>query len=142
MSARQQPFIIKGNPGDAHLLYWANKAGRFLKFKAFIVSFCFLVYIMELAALPVYCMPVPEKKSDCASSCTRKAADSPCKKPPKDCSNTSNCCVNCPLCYVMTITSAAMPGKSSGTVKREYPHYQSNYLFIYYTTAWKPPNGC
>lgn len=94
---------------------------------------------MELAALPVYCMPVPKKESSCASKCTRKTASTPCKKPAKD-NEMANCCVNCPLCYVTTVASALMPGKTSGIVKRQYPRYQSNYLFTYYATSWKPPD--
>ena len=129
------------------LLFWERIESSLLKFKATILFFCLMVYIMELAALPVYCMPIEKAASTCAgkteSSCSSKTAESPCKKPAKEgCSNTSDCCLNCPLCYVMTIAGVAMPGKSSGAVKKEYPHYQSNYIFIYCSTTWKPPNGC
>lgn len=110
-----------------------------LRLKAFILSLTLLVYITELAALPLYITPAPAPaKENC---CARKKANVPCKKPTQDC-NTTNCCVNCPLCYVMTISGFAMPAKLSGTVKKEYPHYLSNYVFKYYSTAWKPPNGC
>jgi hypothetical protein len=113
------------------------------------------VYIMELAALPVYCMPDRKEESGCArkaeSSCTsktvsagaRKTADAPCKKPTSDCNNsTANCCVNCPLCYMMTMPGLGWGGRSLVNVKKEYALYQSHYIFIYCSTTWKPPNGC
>lgn len=135
------------------LLFW-DGTSSLLKFKATILFFCLMVYIMELAALPVYCMPVQKEKSACTRktespcirkterACARKTNDSPCKKPVSDCNNsTANCCLNCPLCYVVTMPGDVLDGELPDPVNKEYSLYQSNYLFIYCSTTWKPPNA-
>jgi hypothetical protein len=76
-----------------------------------------------------------------ASSC--KKANTPCGKPAKKCNNEmADCCVNCPLCYVMIMPGAAMPAKSPGIVKKEYSPYLSSYVYIHCATSWKPPDAC
>jgi hypothetical protein len=94
----------------------------------------------ELVALPVSINNAPEKEMSCGSTCG-KMAHKPCKKQQKDCNDTSYC-LNCPLCYTMTMPVTAASVKPPAAVKKEYPAYQSNYLFIYYSTVWRPPNGC
>lgn len=100
---------------------------------------------MELVALPVS-ISAPTVKRMCCSKMAAKQEQPckkqlPCKKQQKDC-NSSSCCLNCPLCYMVTMTAGGASEKLWGTVKKEYPAYRSNYLFIYYSTAWKPPNAC
>ncbi len=97
--------------------------------------------------MPGYCMPVREKETSCPAkrtSCSAGITDSPCKKPAKD--NTgnedSNCYLNCPLCYVMTLTGTGQAGRSPCSIAKDYPQYQSTYDYIYYSAAWKPPDGC
>jgi hypothetical protein len=101
--------------------------------------------MMELVALPVSISALTVKSMCCSKmaktegqSCKKQ---SPCKKQQKDCNSTS-CCLNCPLCYMVTMTVNDESIKPWGTVKKEYPAFESNYLFTYYSTAWKPPNGC
>lgn len=97
----------------------------------------------ELVALPVYCMPVTEEVSPCSAEtqCSR----SPCKKSPqneKDKTNESqgDCYLNCPLCYVMTLTSVTLLSKTIGIIEQEYSLFSSNYLFIFCSSTWKPPD--
>jgi hypothetical protein len=111
-----------------------------LKIKASILFFCLFTYITELAALPTYCKPVGED----VPACSLKSSCSPCKKPvqeeKKDTGSQNDCYLNCPLCYVMTMTSVAFPAKSAAINGKEYPLYSSNYIFIFCSTTWKPPN--
>jgi len=100
----------------------------------------------ELVALPASITVTPAKTVCCGSNMIKAAQPSckkarPCKKQQKDC-NADTCCINCPLCYAVTMPVTAEAGKLSGALKKEYPAFQSSYLFIYYSTSWKPPNGC
>lgn len=105
-----------------------------------------MVYFVELTALPVYCKPLSEKESSTVqktkSSCCRKKART-CEKPTqsKECNTAGNCISNCPLCYVTTLSDVSLPSGSNNPIKRAYPSYTSSYLFIYYPSSWKPPNG-
>jgi len=94
----------------------------------------------ELVALPVSINSAPAKAMSCGSTCG-KMAHKPCKKQQNEC-NSSSCCLNCPLCYAVTIPVATGLVKTAGAVKKEYAAWQSNYLFIYYSTVWRPPNAC
>ena len=131
------------------------KYKQLFKLQAYILSLCILVYAFELAALPVICGPVPKPVSKCSgktqrslrsagSACNGKKAESPCKKPSKpDCQKTTDCCINnCPLFYVMTIPGTAISYNWFGVIKTKYPNHQSGYLYLYTSSAWKPPNVC
>jgi hypothetical protein len=115
----------------------APSSTQSLKLKATILFFFVLVYIGEWAALPFYINPEPPEVSCCAK--TKEAANTPCQKPPKDC-NTTTCCVNCPLCYVMTVPGVSMPGQWNDIIKKEFSLYLSHYDFTFFATSWKPPN--
>ncbi|MFD2887798.1 hypothetical protein [Chitinophaga cymbidii] len=111
--------------------------------KAIILFFCLSSYITELAALAAYCLPVSEKVSPYAA---KRRCSSACGKPEQEekdkTESQRDCYLNCPLCYVMTLTSVALPGKVSTLAKREYTLYSSSYIFIFCSTTWKPPNVC
>lgn len=117
-----------------------------LKFNASIFLLCLLVYIFELAVVPAYCQPEPKKESQCnrsqTSNCSGKASNSSCPKPAEEKCNTTDCCLNCPLCYLMLVPATTMPGEISSPAKKMYNHYSPSYFFIYYAGIWKPPNGC
>jgi len=112
-----------------------------------------VVYVAELIALPVSIDTTPAKSGCCGGgkaantappSCKRHSRGKqqlPCSKQQKDC-NSANGCLNCPLCYAVTMPATVVSGKPLGKVKTEYPVFRSNYGFIYYSIAWKPPNGC
>jgi hypothetical protein len=140
-----------------HIGYFSpTKLNRLSGIKAYILPFCILIYALELTALPVLCGPaaLPESNyrskanSSCqrktAGSCSKKMTDSPCNQSSRSgAKNTADCCINnCPLCYVMTIPGISLPVKSFWVVEKAYPHYQSNYLFLYSSTSWKPPDAC
>lgn len=117
-----------------------------LKCKAFILFLGLVLYAAEFIALPASIGAVPAKNMCCGNKTIKTAHRScakqqqPCDKQQKDC-NTAGC-LNCPLCYVVTMPAAVLPEKPCGTIKTEYSLFRSHYLFIYYSTAWKPPNGC
>ncbi|HWB93970.1 MAG TPA: hypothetical protein VG605_19080 [Puia sp.] len=62
-----------------------------------------------------------------------------CPRPSKGCSPTSDCCLNCPLCFQMLLpVSAERTGV--GAVSVEYPEWTSSYVYLYFASCWKPPN--
>lgn len=116
---------------------------RNLKIKAIILLFGLFTYLTELATLPAYCMPVSEATSPLA---TEMQCGSTCGTPEQEkkdnTENQRDCFLNCPLCYVMTLTSVTLPDKATIGLKKEYTLYSSSYIFIFCTTTWKPPNMC
>jgi hypothetical protein len=116
-----------------------------LKFKASILFLCLFIYITELATLPTYCQAVPEELPAC-SAATECCAGS-CKKSQdneKDDPNESqpDCYLNCPLCYATTLTGVTHLDKTTGVIEQEYSLFASNYIFIFCSTTWKPPDMC
>lgn len=116
-----------------------------MQFKASILLFCLFIYLAELAALPAYCMsareeavPCSEETACCAKSCEKSQQD---KKDNTD-KSQKDCYLNCPLCYVMTLTSVTRLNKTSGIIEQEYSLFASNYIFIFCSSAWKPPDMC
>ena len=62
-----------------------------------------------------------------------------CPKPEKGCNPQADCCLNCPLCYVMEL-----PGSPAAAQTRvgslEYGAWISSYVYLYHASCWKPPN--
>jgi hypothetical protein len=138
-----------------------------LRFKALILSLCTLLYLAEIAAVPrtmELCMSgAAAGSSSATTACTSGAATaSPaggscchrampagkkgqcpkkeqCPKPSKGCNSGADCCLNCPLCYVMLLpVSAERAGMVTGA--REYGVWHAAYLYHYHASCWKPPN--
>jgi hypothetical protein len=60
--------------------------------------------------------------------------------PSKGCNPAADCCLNCPLCYVMVLpASPATDGIT--TVQQEYAVWTSSYVYLYHSSCWKPPNA-
>ena len=151
-----------------------------LRYKAFILSLCTLLYLAEFAAVPrmmELCLSgaaMPGSSTAmtaCASSaatttpaggdcCHRatpagKNGQSPekgqspnkeqcpkkgqCPKQSKGCNSGADCCLNCPLCYIMLLPlSPERAGIVTGA--REYGVWHTAYLYHYHASCWKPPN--
>ena len=79
----------------------------------------------------------PEKKqSPNKEQCPKKGQ---CPKQSKGCNSGADCCLNCPLCYVMILPVSP---ERAGTVirAREYGVWRDPYLYHYHASCWKPPN--
>ena len=79
----------------------------------------------------------PEKKqSPTKDQCPKKGQ---CPKQSKGCNSGADCCLNCPLCYVMLLpVSPERAGIVTGV--REYGVWHTAYLYHYHASCWKPPN--
>jgi hypothetical protein len=104
----------------------------FIKYKAFILSLCVLVYLSELVA-----MPMSMERSCCEQS--GKTQDH-CPKPAKGCNTNQDCCTNCPFCYSMVIVSPGRLSHPTSLTKRSFSIFTATYSYLYYSSAWKPPN--
>jgi len=116
-----------------------------LRFKASILLFCLFIYLAELAALPAYCMSAREEAVPCSME-TECCAQS-CEKPQQDKKDKTDesqqdCYLNCPLCYVTTLASITRLSKNTGIIEREYSLFAFNYIFIFCSSTWKPPDMC
>lgn len=123
--------------------YIGSSIPRTLKLKACILFLCLLVYLAELAALPSYCIPVQEDVTACSteSQCCTGSCQKPREGQKDDTSESQgDCYLNCPLCYVVTLTSITLPDKNTGVIEHEYSLFRSDYVFIFSSGAWKPPN--
>jgi hypothetical protein len=103
---------------------------------------CTLFYLVEYAAVPrlitvSYCLnsATPHNKS-----CCQKAAH-PEKKQcqGKNCNPGSDCCLNCPFCYV-TLLPAQTKAPQQASATQEYNEWSSSYIYAYHGSCWKPPN--
>src|ERR1700722_5023471 len=81
-----------------------------LRFKAFILSLCVLLYLVEFAAVPrtmEACSPAAVADCSSGGGCCHAAkpvaSRQQCPKPLKGCNTGADCCLNCPLCYVMLL---------------------------------------
>jgi hypothetical protein len=108
-----------------------------LRFKAFILSICVLIYLVEFAAVPrtrAACSPERAANGDCCHQGKEQ-----CPKPLKGCNAGADCCLNCPLCFVMLLpVSADRAAAIAGA--REYGVWHTAYLYHYHASCWKPPN--
>ena len=79
----------------------------------------------------------PEKEqSPTKDQCQKKEQ---CPKQSKGCNSAADCCLNCPLCYVMLLpVSPERAGIVTGV--REYGVWHTAYLYHYHASCWKPPN--
>lgn len=151
-----------------------------LRYKAFILSLCTLLYLAEFAAVPrmmelclsgaampgsstamTACAPSAATTTPAGGDCCHRATpagkngqspekgQSPnreqcpkkgqCPKQSKGCNSGADCCLNCPLCYVMILPVSP---ERAGTVirAREYGVWRDPYLYHYHASCWKPPN--
>jgi hypothetical protein len=140
--------MITGKQVPVLFAILALEENALLKFIPYILTFCLMIYIVELIALSVYCKPSVKTEMSCSgkkeSSCCRKPAAGSCNRTQKpNESNTATCCIsNCPLFYVTTLSEVTLPSSSHDLIKRLYPSFQSSYIFTYSSPTWKPPNGC
>lgn len=74
----------------------------------------------------------------CAQSCEKPQQD---KKDKTD-ESQQDCYLNCPLCYVTTLASITRLSKNTGIIEREYSLFAFNYIFIFCSSTWKPPDMC
>ncbi|HXB08554.1 MAG TPA: hypothetical protein VNW04_15590 [Puia sp.] len=63
-----------------------------------------------------------------------------CPKPEKGCNPQADCCLNCPLCYVVVLPGSAEPVQLE-VASREYATWISSYGYLYHASCWKPPNA-
>jgi hypothetical protein len=116
-----------------------------LQYKAFILILCTVCYLAEWVATPrmmaVACRPVAEAHA--APTCCHGAGQAEkkeCPKPGKGCNPAADCCLNCPMCFVMVVP-ALVTGVEEQGVSTEYPVLSSSYAYSYYASCWKPPNA-
>ena len=77
-----------------------------------------------------------KKQSPNKEQCPKKGQ---CPKQSKGCNSGADCCLNCPLCYVMLLpVSPERAGIATGV--REYGVWHTAYLYHYHASCWKPPN--
>lgn len=117
---------------------------EWLQYKAVILILATLVYFVEYAVTPRM-MAAMTPVSECAAhssggDCCHGAVKGRCPKPTKGCNPTSDCCLNCPLCFVMLLPAGVERGEAA-TVSLEYPEWASSYLYLYHASCWKPPNA-
>ncbi|HMI61043.1 MAG TPA: hypothetical protein VK518_09050 [Puia sp.] len=130
----------------------------FIKYKAFILSLCVLVYLSELVAMPISmeigAVPMPTANTPAAQSSicakqdgmdmacckqTGKTHDH-CPKPAKGRATNPDCCANCPFCYSTVIVSPGRLSHPLPITKRSFSIFTATYSYLYYSSAWKPPN--
>jgi len=113
-----------------------------LRFKAFILSLCTLLYLVEFAAVPRACSTVATATAADGGCCHRAkpaATKEECPKPLKGCNAGADCCLNCPLCYVVLLpVSVDRAEEVAGA--REYGDWRATYVYHYHASCWKPPN--
>jgi hypothetical protein len=92
-----------------------------------------LFYLVEYAVTPRI-MAAAHNTDTC---CHKK---NQCPKPEKGCNPTTDCCLNCPMCYVTLLPTS--PGRI-GVQKpaQEYAVWRSSYVYLFQATCWKPPNA-
>ncbi|HEY4337375.1 MAG TPA: hypothetical protein VGM89_15800 [Puia sp.] len=123
-----------------------------MQFKALIFTLCTLFYWVEYTAAPRMMTPSSTTPPGTTHACCQEAAGSKkqcpkekqCPKgkecPKEGCNPTSDCCLNCPLCYTAILptvaqhTTAQSPGQ-------EYNLWASSYVYNYRSSCWKPPNA-
>ena len=69
-----------------------------------------------------------------------KAGDDCCHHQKQSDKPTTDCCLNCPLCYVM-LMPASLERIGAPVVLREYGVWTSSYVYLYQASCWKPPNA-
>lgn len=102
-----------------------------VRFRALILSLCTLFYLVEYAATP---RAMAHRVHECCQERTAKG------KPVKGCNPMNDCCLNCPLCYVMLLPASPERVAIAATV-REYFAPSSTYVYLYHASCWKPPNA-
>lgn len=105
-----------------------------------------LVLFLEMLALPFF-LPAGEKNVSNnivkeETCCAGKGSTGTCSKSSDAGNDGPECCVNCPLFYVMLTPQFIMPGTNTTTVKRNYSDHSADYFFTFYCSAWKPPDVC
>jgi len=63
-----------------------------------------------------------------------------CPKTAKECDPTSDCCLSCPMCYVMLLP-VSIGHSDPVSVSLEYPAWTPSYAYQYSVSPWKPPNA-
>lgn len=51
----------------------------------------------------------------------------------------TDCCLNCPFCYVTLLPAQPTTPQQGGT-KKDYNIWSSSYIYLYHASCWKPPN--
>jgi hypothetical protein len=95
---------------------------------------------MEYAATPRMMVEVASRMEATAHSGCGGCAKGKCPKSSKECKPASDCCVNCPMCYV-TLLPVTIGHSGPVFVSVEYPAWASSYSFQYSISCWKPPNA-
>lgn len=85
---------------------------------------------------------MPSPKTCCAEAVKNAAHPKcpQCPKPGKECNETANCSLNCPMCYMTILSGTHEVSGLVVMVKKLYPAFQSDYVYAYHADAWKPPN--
>jgi len=104
------------------------------------LTICTLFYLVEYAATPRLMADIASRMEAMAHSGCGECAKGKCPKSSKECNPTSDCCLSCPMCFVMLLPT---PIKHSDpvTVSLEYPVWTSSYAYQYCVSCWKPPNA-
>jgi hypothetical protein len=74
---------------------------------------------------------------DCCQHAKKEGGQ--CPQPSKERNAKTDCCMNCPLCYVMLLPAVAGLAAIKPD-KRLYVSFESSYQYTFYCSSWKPPN--
>jgi hypothetical protein len=110
---------------------WSN-----LKFKAFILFICFVVYFFDTLSAASHFKMKETKSSCCKKMMAKHKMPSKCPSKSKDCTSD---CFNCPLTYVVTLTPAVSLTVSSVPFQNNFFFYSTSFESQYCSKAWKPP---
>lgn len=86
--------------------------------------------------------PVAAKQAGMEMSCCEQAGKTHdhCPKPAKGCTTNPDCCTNCPFCYSTVIVGSGRLDHPTPITKRSFSIFTATYSYLYYSSAWKPPN--
>ena len=119
----------------------------YLQLKAIILTLCTLFYLVEYVSMPrmmvgmaTQMAAVTHQEGSCCQGSGGSTKHATCPKSTKDCKSTTDCCVNCPMCYV-TIMPASADHLVLSATTIHYAEWHSSYLYQYQSDSWKPPNA-
>jgi hypothetical protein len=83
-----------------------------------------------------------EKQAGMEMACCKQSGKTHdhCPKPAKGCTTNPDCCTNCPFCYSTVIVSPGRLSHPTPITKRGFSIFTASYSYLYYSSAWKPPN--
>jgi len=86
--------------------------------------------------------PMATKQAGMEMTCCEQSGKNhdQCPKPAKGCTTNPDCCTNCPFCYSTVIVSPGRLSHPTPITKRSFSIFTATYSYLYYSSAWKPPN--